>query len=148
MGDNPDLTLVILGKIHDEICATRETLAARIDATNERLDATNERLDTVIREQIRHGTAIIELQQGQRTLEAGQREIVGALNKVVDTLVTIDRRVSALEQGQERIVTELHAIHDRIDDVLLGTMGATVREDHARLASVEARLSVVERRTQ
>ena len=143
MGETPDLTVAILREIRDEIRATN----ARLDVTNARLDETNTRLDRMFQEQIRHATAIVALEAGQRDLIGGQRELVAAVGRVVDAVVAVDRRVSALEQGQGRIVDELRAINGRLDRVLTGPMGTAVREHDARLDAVEARVDVLERRT-
>ena len=88
------------------------------DRTNERLDRTNERLDRVIQEQIRHATAIVALEQGQHELVA----------------------------GQTAIVSELKRLNDRIDNVLTGALGETVRAHEDRISSVENRLVAIEKR--
>lgn len=116
MGDG-ELTLAILREIRDEIRKTNTRLDAtngRLDGTNERLDATNERLDRVVHEQIRHSTAIVEL-------EAGQREIVTVLKGMAHAI---------------------EGLNMRLDNVLLGPLGDKVRNLDSRMQRVEGRLGI------
>ena len=140
---NDDLTIEILKQIRDgvtdvrsELKETRTDLGARIDATNERLDTTNERLDSVVREQIRHATAIVGLEQRMGGVEQG----VGALDK---RLMGMDMRLTSLEQT---FVTEIRKLGDRIDNVLTGQLGQVVRSTSARVDALEARMDRVEGR--
>ncbi|MBX3232478.1 MAG: hypothetical protein KIT84_16005 [Labilithrix sp.] len=82
--------------------------------TNDRIDQTNDRLDRVVEQQIRHATAIVGL-------EAAQRDTAEIL------------------RGLVRVVQEHNA---RIDNVILGPMGETVREHETRLRRVEERLGI------
>jgi hypothetical protein len=109
-----DLTNEILIEIRDEIRATRTDLGARIDQTNSRIDRTNDRLDRVVQEQIRQATAIV-------AIEAGQREMN-------ETLVGVSR--------------EIRSLNSRIDNVLTGSVGSTVKEHESRIRRVEEHLGL------
>ncbi len=86
---NDELTIEILKQIRDEAKRTNERLDTtneRLDTTNERLKTTNERLDRVVREQIRHATAIVSLEKSlgdestrdlQKALTVVTRELRG-----------------------------------------------------------------------
>ena len=102
-----DLTTEILIEIRDEI-----------RGTNARLDRTNERLDCVVEEQIRHSTAIVALEVGQRRME----------ERLNDTINGVTRAVEGLNA--------------RIDNVLIGGVGQTVREHESRIQRVEQHLGL------
>ncbi len=91
----------------------------RIGSTNERLDKTNERLDRVVQEQIRHATAIVGL-------ERAQRDMIGALVTMNDNLC---------------------GLNDRLDHVLIGPLGTTVRKHTDDIDDLRRRLEVLEKRT-
>jgi len=126
---NDDLTIEILKQIRDELKQTRADTNERLDATNERLDATNERLgatndrlDRVVQEQIRHATAIIQLERGQRDL------------------------TEQVRLGNRELAAEIRKVGDRIDNVLTGQLGQVVRATAARVDALEARVAKVEGR--
>jgi hypothetical protein len=108
------LTTQILIDIRDEIRGTN----TRLEGTNERLDRTNERLDRVVEEQIRHATAIVAVEVGQRRMEERLNETIHGVTRAVEGL------------------------HARIDNVLVGGVGQTVREHESRLQRVEERLGL------
>ncbi len=125
MSDGTDLSIEILKQIRDEMRMTRQELGAKIEQTNTRLDR-------VVNEQIRHATAIVELERGQGNLERGQVAIVAALERLFD--------------GQEKVVGELRRINARIDNVLVGPMGESVRDHDARVTRLETRVEAIEHR--
>ena len=108
-----DLTIQILIQIRDGIERTNE----RLDRTNERLDRTNERLDRVVHEQIRHATAIVEFEQGQRAM-------VGALLEMRD---------------------DVRGLNSRIDNVLTGPVGSMVKAHEARISDLTERVQRLEK---
>ena len=119
MGD--DIPTQILIEIRDSIRGTNSRLDSvnqRLDQTNERVERTNERLDRVIHEQIRHATAIVEL-------EKGQREIVQVLVRMND---------------------ELRSHNVRLDNILTGPLGSTTRENKERIDDLQHRVEVLEKR--
>lgn len=115
MDDVSVLTLKVLEKIHEELSGMRAEQVKtneRLDQTNERLDQTNERLDRVVQEQIRHATAIVDL-------EAGQREMVRAVDRLVarfDNFLTGTHRDDheALRSRLERVESDLDALKKRV----------------------------------
>jgi methyl-accepting chemotaxis protein len=109
----------LLREIRDEIRGVRTELRETRDALSERIDATNARLDRVVQEQIRHATAIVELEKSQREilLRLEQHSEIlnqhtAILNQHTAALSLLIRRVE--EQGS------------RIDNVLLGIPGQTL----------------------
>src|SRR5438270_131030 len=106
-----DLTIAILREIRDEIRKTNE----RLGSTNERLDATNERLDRVVHEQIRHATAIVDLER--KTSEGFQRTA----------------------EGFDALIHEIRTLNGRLDSVLIGPMGNQVRDHEDRIKRLEER---------
>lgn len=132
MSEVKDLTIEILRQIRDEVRLTRVELSERIDRTNERLDRTNERLDQVGQDQIRHATAIVELEKGQRELQRGQVAIVEVLER--------------LSAGQERMIDQLQRMNARIDGVFLGPLGSAVRDHDERITKLEQFVAVAKRR--
>ncbi len=138
------LTLAILREIRDEVRSTRVELSQRIDQTNERLDQTNERLDqtnerldlsnerldSVVREQIRQGTTLIEMQRVQE--------------KMVDAVVGLDRRQMSMERTMGQVVTEIQKVNARLDNVLMGPLGRYVRTHDHRLDDLEQRVEAIE----
>ena len=76
------------------------------------------RLDRVVQEQIRHATAIVSL----------------------------EAKIGDLAEGQRAVVSELVKMNARIDNVLTGQVGATVRDTAVRVDKLEERMSAVERR--
>ncbi|MEI7892035.1 MAG: hypothetical protein WCI05_03025 [Myxococcales bacterium] len=121
--------------VRTELRETRDALSERIDATNGRIDGTNARLDRVVQEQIRHATAIVELEKSQCEilLRLEQHSEIlnqhtAILNQHTAALSLLIRRVE--EQGS------------RIDNVLLGIPGQTLRELQNRMTVVETRLGM------
>lgn len=124
------ITVAILREIRDELRTTRTGLNERLDQsnerldqTNERLDQTNERLDSVVHEQIRQGTSLIEMKRLQE--------------KLVDVAVAADGRQLAMERRLGRVVTELQKLNSRLDNVLTGPLG-TYLHAHDRGGAVRA----------
>ena len=109
-----DITTEILIDIRNELRETR----GEIRGTNARLDRTNERLDRVVTEQIRHSTAIVTLEAGQRHMEERLTETIGGVTRAVEGL------------------------NARIDNVLVGGVGQKVREHESRLQRVEDHLGL------
>ncbi len=109
-----ELTTEILIEIRDEIRGTN----ARLEGTNDRLDRTNARLDRVVAEQIRHGTAIVAVEAGQRHMEERLAETINGVTRAVE------------------------GIHKRIDNVLASGVGQTVREHESRIQRVEEHLGL------
>ena len=117
-----ELTTQILIEIRDGIRQTNERIGStneRLDKTNERLDKTNERLDRVVQEQIRHATAIVGLERAQRDM--------------IDALMTMNANITGL--------------NDRLDHVLIGPLGTTVRKHTDDIDDLRRRLEVLEKRT-
>jgi hypothetical protein len=106
--DVPALTLRVLERIHEELSGIR----AEQVKTNERLDETNMRLDRVVQEQIRHATAIVDL-------EAGQREVVRAVDRLVarfDNFLTGTHRDyhEAVRARLDRVESDLDALKKKV----------------------------------
>jgi hypothetical protein len=78
-----DLMLKVLVEIRDELRGQGQELKSH----GVKLDNTNERLDRVVHEQIRHATAIIGLEQGQREIVGELRQMNGRLDRL-DNLLT------------------------------------------------------------
>ncbi|MBI5514974.1 MAG: hypothetical protein HY909_14455 [Deltaproteobacteria bacterium] len=123
MSDVESLTLAVLREIRDKIQGTNERLdqtrtelLARIDQTNERLDRTNERLD--------------------RTNERLDRTIQEQIRQAT---VLVDVR-----RDMERMANAMVAFNDRFDNLLLGSLGTTVRDHTRRLDDLEERVEVME----
>ncbi len=114
MGD--DLTIEILKQIRDEIRTTRIELSARVDATNGRLDTTNQRLDTT-----------------------NQR-----LDRVVQEQIREATAIVELEHGQRELVEEVKQLNARIDSVLTGALGQSVRGHESRISTTEAHVRDLE----
>ncbi len=119
-----DLTIQILIQIRDGIERTNERLERtneRLDRTrlelSERLERTNERLDRVVHEQIRHATAIVEFEQGQRAM-------LGALLEMRD---------------------DVRGLNSRIDNVLTGPVGSMVKAHEARISDLTERVQRLEK---
>lgn len=119
----------LLREIRDEIRSTRADLSARIDATNaelhttrteltERIDGLTERMDRMDRRQteseLRLGTAIADLQLAMNQNTAALRVLVDEMKR----------------QGE------------RIDNVLLGVPGQTMRDVQRRLAILEQKVGI------
>lgn len=116
-----DLTTQILIDIRDEICGTNarlESMNERLDRTNERLDRTNERFGRVVEEQIRQATAIVALKVGQRHMEERLSETIHGVTRAVE------------------------GVNARIDNVLVGGVGQTVREHESPIRRVEEHLGL------
>lgn len=113
MGED-STTVEILGSIRDELRETKGEIREIRDETRRN----GERLDRVVQEQIRHATAIV-------ALEAGQRAIVDGMNAMA---------------------RELHGLNDRIDNVLTGPVGSTVRATAEPVDRLEARMDRLEGR--
>lgn len=115
MAETSDLVPELLLAIRDEMRGMR----AEQHSTNERLDkldrSTNERFDRVERRQtetdLHLGTAIAELQRATEQNTAAIRTLA----------------------------VETHALHDRIDHVLIGPVGAKIRELDERVTALEGR---------
>jgi small-conductance mechanosensitive channel len=105
-----NLVLEVLREIRDQMVGMRGDITATnqcLDRTNERLDRTNERLDRVVQEQIRHATAIVDLEKGQREILAAivkmNADISGRLDNILTgpmgtMLRNHEDRISALER--------------------------------------------------
>ncbi len=116
-----ELTTEILIEIRNEIRGTNARLEgtnARLEGTNARLEGTNERLDRVVAEQIRHATAIVTVEAGQRHMEERLAETINGVTRAVEGL------------------------NNRIDNVLVGGVGQTVREHESRIQRVEEHLGL------
>ncbi len=139
MAGTRDLTVEILKQIRDELKLTRTELSERIGQTNDRLDRTNERLDRTVHEQIRHATAIVDLERGQTAIVA-----------VLERLSAGQDRLSAgqgqLVASQEQIVVELQRLNSRIDHVFVGPMGETLRDHQERITRLEKSVETIKRR--
>ncbi len=109
-----ELTTEILIEIRDEIRGTNE----RLDGTNARLDRTNDRLDRVVAEQIRHATVVVAVEAGQRHMEEHLTQTINGVTHAVESLKR------------------------RIDNVLVGGVGQTVREHESRIQRVEEHLGL------
>ncbi len=120
MGED-SITVEILKSIRDELRETK----VEIRGLREGQDRTNERLDRVIHEQIRHATAIVELE---------------------GRMVEVAQRVQLLGEGMNAMARELHGLNDRIDNVLTGPVGSTVRATSERVDLLEARVQRLEAR--
>ena len=110
-----DLTLEVLKQIRDELREVRDETRAngvKLDQVRTELGS---RLDRVVHEQIRHATAIVEL-------EAGQRVIVAELKS----------------NG-----AELVKMNARFDNVITGSIAATVRDTVARVDKLEEQMGAV-----
>ncbi len=132
MSENENLTVTILREIRDEIRSTNVRLDQTREELSAKLDQTNSRLDVFVREQIRQGTMMVAMQ--------------ASIGKIVDVVVSLDLRLTALEQGVERVVEELERLNSRIDHVFTGPLGVTVRAYDQRLTSVESRVEALERK--
>lgn len=104
MGED-SITVEILRSIRDELREVRDETRRN-----------GERLDRVVQEQIRHATAMVGLEAGQR----------------------------ALVDGVHAMTRELHGLNDRIDNVLTGPVGSTVRATSDRVDRLEARVEILE----
>ncbi|MEZ4389730.1 MAG: hypothetical protein R3A48_01440 [Polyangiales bacterium] len=138
------ITVAILREIRDELRTTRTELNQRLDQTNERLDQTNERLDqtnerldqtngrldSVVHEQIRQGTSLIEMKRLQE--------------KLVDVAVAADGRQLAMERRLGQVVNELQKLNSRLDNVLTGPLGTYVRAHDRRIDDLEQRVEAIE----
>ncbi|MBI2892763.1 MAG: hypothetical protein HYY06_04375 [Deltaproteobacteria bacterium] len=94
------------------------TLADLLRETNARLDETNARLD-----------------------ETNQR-----LNRHEQIFQRHGQILERHEQALGRLIGEVHALGDRIDNILIGPMGEQVRDHDQRIASLESRLEALESR--
>ena len=83
-----------------------------------RLDRTNERLDRVVQEQIRHSTAIVGL----------------------------EARMGDMATAIVRLVGEIQGLNRRVDNVLTGPVGSTVRDTSARVDRLEERMAAAEKK--
>ena len=117
MAEEPTTSILI--EIRDGIRLTNERLDATRTELSERLDQTNQRLDQVVREQIGHATAIVDL-------EKGQREMVDAVVQVKD---------------------ELRGLNQRLDNVLIGPLGTMTRENREQIDELRRRVEAIEQRT-
>jgi hypothetical protein len=65
--------------------------------------------------------------------------------RLVDTTERLDMRLDHLAEGQIRLATtltgELRHLGDRIDNLLVGSMGALVRDHEAGLFRIEQKLN-------
>ncbi len=104
-------------ELREEIRGVRD----EIHVTNDRLGRVEDRLDGAMRELIRHATAIVDL-------EKGQREILLVLKEHTSALALLIRKSD--EQGT------------RIDNVLLGVPGQTLRDMQRRVALIEQKLGL------
>jgi len=60
-------------------------------------------------------------------------------------IVGLEGRMGELAEGQRAIIGELQTLNRRVDDVLTGPVGSTVRETAVRVDALEARMDAVER---
>ena len=111
-----------------------------VRATNTRIDAVHvelrttrteltERIDANTRELIRHATAIVDLEKGQREILTVLKEHSRVLQEHTSALALLIRKSD--EQGA------------RIDNVLLGVPGQTMRDVQRRVALIEQKLGLV-----
>ncbi|MEW5848499.1 MAG: hypothetical protein AB2A00_06775 [Myxococcota bacterium] len=84
----------------------------RLDQTNERLDQTNQRVDQLAQHQIRMSTQLAELTGVARE----SLQLTGML------------------------VKEVNRLSDRVDHVLVGPLGSTVRDHEERIRRLEEKL--------
>ena len=120
VGDD-SLTVEILKQIRDELKGVRVELGEVRDETcgnGVRLDRTNERLDRVVQEQIRHSTAIVGL----------------------------EARMGDMATAIVRLVGEIQGLNRRVDNVLTGPVGSTVRDTSARVDRLEERMAAAEKK--
>ena len=115
--------------MRDEVRATN----TRIDAVHVELRTTRteltERIDANTRELIRHATAIVDLEKGQREILTVLKEHSRVLQEHTSALALLIRKSD--EQGA------------RIDNVLLGVPGQTMRDVQRRVALIEQKLGLV-----
>jgi tRNA threonylcarbamoyladenosine modification (KEOPS) complex Cgi121 subunit len=126
----------ILNGIRDDIRGVRDEVRAtntRIDAVHVELRTTRteltERIDANTRELIRHATAIVDLEKGQREILTVLKEHSRVLQEHTSALALLIRKSD--EQGA------------RIDNVLLGVPGQTMRDVQRRVALIEQKLGLV-----
>ena len=132
----------LLREIRDEVRGVRTELRETRDALSERIDATNARLDRVVQEQIRHATAIVELEKGQREILLRLEQHSVILNQHTAIL---NQHTAVLEQHTAALSLLIRRVEEqgsRIDNVLLGIPGQTLRELQNRMTVVETRLGM------
>ena len=112
-------------ELREEIRGVRD----EIHVTNDRLGRVEERLDSAMRELIRHATAIVDLEKGQREILTVLKEHSRVLQEHTSALALLIRKSD--EQGA------------RIDNVLLGVPGQTMRDVQRRVALIEQKLGLV-----
>jgi hypothetical protein len=113
-----DLNTQILIDIREELRSTKATLGERIDNVSGRIDnmstRVNERLDHVVEGLVRQRTELVEVQGRQRETN--------------EALAGIGR--------------DIRGLNSRLDNVLVGPMGTTVKEHESRLRRVEEHLGL------
>ena len=130
MADDNVLSLLpaLLREIRDEIRSTNDSTRAELREVRDEisgmradLSSTNTRLDSAMRERLRQGTAIAELQ-------LAMYQNTQALRVMIEELKRQGERID--KQGE------------RIDNVLLGVPGQTLRDMQRRLSLVEQTLGL------
>jgi chromosome segregation ATPase len=129
--DVMSLIPALLREIRDEIRATN----TRLDGLTERVDGLSERVDANTRELIRHATAIVELEKGQREILAELRLHSRILEGHSQTLKEHTAALSLLIRKSD----EQSA---RIDNVLLGVPGETMRDMQRRIRALEQKVGI------
>ena len=133
----------ILNGIRDDIRGVRDEVRAtntRIDAVHVELRTTRteltERIDANTRELIRHATAIVDL-------EKGQREILTVLKEHSRVLQEHSRVLQEHTSALALLIRKSDEQGARIDNVLLGVPGQTMRDVQRRVALIEQKLGLV-----
>jgi hypothetical protein len=117
--DPTDITIDILKAIRDEARKTNERLESLEHTTNERFDRLEERLD-------RH----------ERILERHEK----ILEQHGQVLVQLVRGQERHEKALGLLITEVKNLGSRIDNIVSGQLGETVRGLDLRVTALESRL--------
>ncbi len=110
--DPTDLTLEVLRSIRDEV-----------RGLGVRQDTTNQRLDEVVQHQIRQGTDLAEM-----------RGDIGQMRGEIGELRALQRETIA---AVEHVARAVHENGERIDNILIGPVGETLRDHERRLQRLE-----------
>ena len=117
--DPTDLTLEVLRSIRDEV-----------RGLGVRQDTTNQRLDEVVQHQIRQGTDLAEMRG-----DIGQmRGDIGQMRGEIGELRALQRETIA---AVEHVARAVHENGERIDNILIGPVGETLRDHERRLQRLE-----------
>lgn len=115
------LTLAILREIRDNTAKTNN----RVDALSDRVDALSDRVGAL--ETLTNTMATVQVAQAQQLTEISE---------------TLRRLVEIAERHEARIdllTAEVRGTNARIDNLVEGALGSTVRDHELRLRRLEAR---------